>query len=375
MDKRIKIGVVGACGRGLALSNAVNDNGGVIHAVCDINKDQLEECRQKLNASEKYSDYDQMLEQSGIDAVIVGTPMQFHLEHSIKALKRNIHVICEVPAAVSIQECKELYNACQQSKAVYMLAENYIYTLKNMLINELVKQGLFGQVYYAEGEYLHELKELNEKTTWRRKWQTGIAGVTYGTHSLGPILRWLNDDRVVKVCCEDSAQHYNDPRGNPYAQTTPVMLCKTQNGVLIKIRVDMISNRPHATSNYQLQGVDGSYESSRSPMERDKLWLSSLNKKQEWLDLETLCKIDDFAQKYIPEQWRKLSDKISAYGHGGGDYWVIKDFLSTIRKEYSCPIDIYKALDMTLPGLISQQSIIQEGQWLEVPNPRSWQQA
>jgi predicted dehydrogenase len=332
----------------------------------------LEDCKEKLGALEKYSDYDQMLQTSELDAVIVGTPMHFHVEQSIKALKRDIHVLCEVPAAVSIQEFKELYNACKQSKAVYMLAENYVYSLKNMVISELVKHGLFGQVYYAEGEYLHELKELNEQTPWRRKWQTGIEGVTYGTHSLGPILMWLNEDRVIKVCCEDSVHYYKDPRGNPYAQTTPVMLCKTQNGVLIKIRVDMISNRPHAMTNYQLQGVQGCYESARSDKEWNKIWLSSLNKKQEWLDLDTLCAIDDFAQKYIPQQWRKLSSQIAAYGHGGGDYWVIRDFVRTIKKECKCPIDIHKALDMTLPGLISQQSIIEQGQWLQVPDYTLW---
>jgi len=72
-----------------------------------------------------------------------------------------------------------------------MMAENYTYMLPNVIVKELVRRGLFGSVYYAEGEYIHELKGLNEITTWRRKWQTGIDGVTYGTHSLGPILQWM----------------------------------------------------------------------------------------------------------------------------------------------------------------------------------------
>jgi len=51
---------------------------------------------------------------------------------------------------------------------------------------------------------------------WRRKWQTGINGVTYGTHSLGPILQWMPGDRVVSVCCAGSGHHYRDPRGAEY---------------------------------------------------------------------------------------------------------------------------------------------------------------
>ena len=80
-----------------------------------------------------------------------------------------------------------------------MMAENYTYIRSNVLVRELVRRGLFGTTYYAEGEYLHELKGLNEVTRWRRTWQTGVAGVTYGSHSLGPILQWMPGDRVVSV--------------------------------------------------------------------------------------------------------------------------------------------------------------------------------
>ena len=129
----------------------------------------------------------------------------------------------------------------------------------------MVRQGLFGTPYYAEGEYLHELKELNEITKWRRKWQTGINGITYGTHSLGPILQWMPGDRVARVCCAGRGHHYSDPRGDIYEnEDSCVMLCKMRSGGLVKIRVDMLSDRPHAMTNYQLQGTDGCYESSRA---------------------------------------------------------------------------------------------------------------
>ncbi len=67
----------------------------------------------------------------------------------------------------------------------------------------------FGEVYGAEGEYLHELKGLNEITKWRR-WQTGIDGITYPTHSPDRCCSgWTT--AVVRVACEGSG-HYRDPR-------------------------------------------------------------------------------------------------------------------------------------------------------------------
>lgn len=369
---KLNVGVVGAAGRGASFLSALKANGARIHAVCDVQQDKLERCVQTLEAAESYSDYQQMLEKSDLDAVVIGTPMHWHVPQSIAALERSLHVLCEVPAGVSLDECRTLVAAAKKSQAVYMMAENYTYMKPNVLIRELVRQGLFGEVYYAEGEYLHELKELNEITTWRRQWQTGIAGVTYGTHSLGPILQWMPGDRVCKVSCADARQHYRDPRSDEYAQLTPVMLCKTVRGALIKIRVDMISDRPHAMINYALQGTDGCYESDRSGHSGGKIWLRQLSKDIRWHDLHALMEIEELAGKYLPQLWRCPDLAALKAGHGGGDYFEVCDFINAVKGIAPCPIGIHEAMDFTLPGLVSQQSILQDSAWLEVPDSRQW---
>jgi predicted dehydrogenase len=255
-----------------------------------------------------------------------------------------------------------------------MMAENCVYMRPNVLVRALVRRGLFGEVYYAEGEYLHELKGLNEITRWRRRWQTGIDGITYGTHSLGPILGWMPGDRVVRVCCEGSGHHYLDPRGDRYEnQDSCVMLAKTARGALIKIRVDMLSERPHATTNYSLQGTKGCYESARSAGERHKVWLADLSADANacgdanaWIDLA------DLEEEYMPEMWRNPPEAALRAGHGGGDYLQVLDFVRSIVDGLPCPIGIHEAMDMTLPGLISQASIAAGGVWMEVPDSRAW---
>ena len=371
--EKLNFGIVGACARGGSFKAGCDAVGVNIRAVCDINAEGLDEAAKRLDAEEKYTDYETMLAKADLDAVIIGTPMQLHVHQAIMALQRNLHVLGEVTAAVSIDECKALIQAAKKSKGLYMMAENYTYIKPNVLVRELVRQGLFGEVYYAEGEYLHELKGLNEKTRWRRKWQNGIDGVTYGTHSLGPILQWMPGDRVVRVCCEGSGHHYRDPRGENYAQDTSVMLCKTAKGALIKIRVDMISDRPHAMTNYQLQGTNGCYESSRGgPVDKAKIWLKELSKEVKWHDLDSLMEVEVLAEKYLPESWSNPPEAALKAGHGGGDYFEILDFVNAIRKISSTPIGIHEAMDMTLPGLVSQQSIREDGRWLDVPDSREW---
>ena len=374
--ERINVGLVGAVGRGGVLHRALEHGGARIHAVCDIRGERIEECRQRLGAAEAYTDYGEMLEQSDLDAVIVGTPMDRHVPQTLMALERGVRVLSEVPAGISIDECRELVGVAGRSEAIYMMAENYIYMRPNMLITEIVRQGLLGTIYYAEGEYLHELRGLNEQTPWRRIWQTGITGITYGTHSLGPILQWLPGDRVERVCCENSGTHLEDPRGDAYAQDTAVMLAKTAKGVLIKIRVDMVSDRPHAMTNYQLQGTDGVYESDRcDQLDTGRIWFRKLSDEVRWHDIASLMHVRELKQKYLPAFWRDPPPEAVASGHGGGDYFEVLDWLRSIRGEIACPIGIHAAMDITLPGLVSQQSITQGGEWLPVPDSRDWAKA
>ncbi len=371
--ERLNVGIVGVGGRGKSLKNSWEAIGATIQAVCDIDPEGLDSGAEATGACEKYIDYAEMIDKSDIDAVMIATPMHLHVSQSVAALEKGLHVLSEVPAAVNVDECRQLVAACKKSGAVYMMAENYSYQKPNVLVRELVRQGLFGDVYYAEGEYLHELKELNETTVWRREWQTGIAGITYGTHSLGPILQWMPGDRVVKVCCEDVSPRHTDPRGDNYAQTSPVMLCKTAQGRLIKIRVDMISDRPHAMTNYSLQGTDGAYESGRGgPVDRGKIWLRELSDKIEWQDADSLTTIKALADKYLPEIWRNPPEAALKAGHGGGDYFELLDFVNAIKGIADCPSGIHESMDMTLPGLISQESVLKDGAWIEVPDSRDW---
>ena len=381
---KLNVGVVGAAGRGASFRAAFEAHPRTrIHALCDIREDLLAGAAKRLGASEMYVDYAEMLERSDVDAVVIGTPMPFHAPQAIQALERDIHVLSEVTAAVSVEECQALVAAARRSQAIYMMAENYIYTKPNVLVRELVRRGLFGEVYYAEGEYIHELKELNEITPWRRRWQTGIDGITYGTHSLGPILQWLSacpgssGDRVVRVCCAGSGHHYVDPRGDPYEnQDSCVMLAKTARGALIVIRVDMLSERPHAMTNYSLQGTRGCYESARSAGERGKVWLADLcASKDVWLDLADPSDRpsgQSLEAEYLPEMWRHPPEAALHAGHGGGDYFQVLDFVRSIVDGTPCPIGIHEAMDMTLPGLISQASIAAAGVWMEVPDSRTW---
>lgn len=365
MDK-LNIGIVGAVGRGGGFINAINANPNAwVAAMCDVNEDVLRSSAGSLGISDVYTDYGDMLDNADLDAVIIGTPMHLHVNQSIEALSRNLHVMSEVTAAVSIKEAKNLVSACKSSKAKYMMAENCCYMKPMVIVREMAKAGIFGDTYYAEGEYFHNGKALGEITRWRRKWHTGVNGNTYSTHNLGPIYQWM-DDRVVGVSCIGSGRHYKDIRGADYElEDTVVMLCRMERGGLVELRLDLLSNRPYSIF-MRLHGTKGCYESARTPDESPRICLESVENAEKWIPLA------EFEDEFLPCEWRDLPESAVQSGHDGSDYMVVTDFINCIIEDCKPSIGIHEAMDMTLPGLVSQQSIINDSEWLEVPNSREW---
>jgi predicted dehydrogenase len=372
-DPRIRFGIIGAAGRGNSFVRALQANPAAeLSALCDVREEQLQANAAELEVQQTFTDAGKMIRSGTVDAVVIGTPMQFHAPQAILALEHDIHVLSEVTAAVSIEESRELVRAARRSGATYMMAENYTYTKSSVLVKELARRGLFGTPYYGEGAYVHELKQHNVRTPWRRRWQTGINACTYPTHSLGPVLQWFNasearPDRVVAVSAVGTGHHYRDPRGDSYEMEDSVtMMCRLASGGLVQIRVDMLSDRPHHMVHYALQGTDGAYESADSHQAPAKIWLRERHATPTWEPMA------DLEQEFLPEYWKNPPVEAQQAGHGGGDYWEVQDFIRAILQEREVPIGIDAAMDMTLPGLVSEQSLAQGSSWVAVPDPRSW---
>jgi predicted dehydrogenase len=332
-------------------------------AVCDINEATLQRVADTHGIERRFTDYEAMLD-SGVEIVVVATPMHLHVPQAVAALERGVHVLSEVTAATTLQQCGYLLEAAVRSPAKYMMAENYCYMKANVLVRSMAQQGLFGELYFAEGEYLHDVKGLHHTAaglpTWRYYDQVGKQGCTYGTHSLGPVLEWLGE-RVATVACVGSGVH-TDPE-HPMDDTV-LMTCKTESGALVKIRLDMMSNRPHCMAYYSLQGTKGCYEAPRGFGDGPKVWLADYSDKVEWRSLW------DFEDEFLPEMWRSPSEEAVRSGHGGGDYFIVREFVDALLRDERPPIDVWRALDFTLPGLVSEFSIAHGGLPLPVPDVR-----
>jgi hypothetical protein len=126
----------------------------------------------------------------------------------------------------------------------------------------------------------------------------------------------------------------------------------------------MLSNRPHLMDYYSLQGTTGAYEAARAKGQDPRVYVRGRSGDGTWDSLES------YATDFLPVRYARPP---TSAGHWGADAWPILDFIETGRAggppPDSIPVDVYAALNMTLPGIISETSIHQGGTWIAVPDP------
>lgn len=359
-SEQLKIGIVGVP-RGRGQLSAIEAAGPRVRlAGCyDPNPKAMDTFAAGNDAIKQFATFEAAVE--GCDLLIIASPQQYHAPQAAYALRHGVHVLSEVPAAVSMEQVNDLLAAARASSAQYMIAENYCYSRENLTVAAMAKAGLFGDLYFGEAEYVHEMKGYQVdpagNPTWRHYWQVGKNGVTYPTHCLGPLLQWM-DDRIVSLSCVGTGR-WTKPVHD--IEDTVILEARMRKGGLVRMRLDLLSNRPHLMNFYGLQGTKGAYESGRLFGDKPRIYVEGVNKYDEWLGIE------EFSKEHLPERYRNPP---KGSGHWGSDAFPLLDFLEAIETGTKPPLGIYEALEMTLPGIVSEQSIAQGGAWLAVPDPK-----
>jgi predicted dehydrogenase len=362
----IRFGVIGLR-RGRSFIRVCQAVGGAtVTALYDVDAARVAQAAEEVGAR-PFTDLAAFLN-GDVDAVVIASPVPFHADQAVAALGAGKHVLSEVTACQTLEEAEALVRAARSSDAVYMMAENYRYLDEIELLYRLHAAGRFGELYYGAGEYLHDCRDLwydeDGGLTWRGK---GLLGV-YCTHSLGPLL-YITDDRVATVSALAVPGGKFDPRV-PYP-TMYLMQMVTTRGVTLRVRVDHTSPRPHQMAYYALQGTTGAAESWRGGGDQSKVWFadeheqSTVSGGAEWHPLA------EQASRYTPDRL-DAPPEAKLGGHGTSEYWLLQEFLAAVRGERESPIDVYRALDYTLPGVLAVASAAANGAPQTVPDSRAF---
>jgi hypothetical protein len=258
------------------------------------------------------------------------------------------------------------------------MLENYLYPSFVMQVQHMVDLGLFGDLTYGAGAYIHEIRAMrfnpDGSLTWRGENVRDNIGIIYPTHAIGPVARWMGinkTDKLVSLVAmaskpdalhayavekfgADSAPAKVDFKNGDTNQA----LIRTANGRLIEIRYDTASPRPTGMGQLSLQGTKGAYESA---LGQRMVYLEGRTKGEKWETLES------YAKEFQHPRWAKEGALAVKAGHDGGDYFVIADFIEAIRTGLS-PIDVVDAVTWSSIRPLSADSIAAGSKLVAIPD-------
>ncbi|WP_317368787.1 Gfo/Idh/MocA family oxidoreductase [uncultured Tyzzerella sp.] len=390
MKDKINLAMIGLGARGIGLLQLVylQHEDVEIPVVCDVYEDRCQEAADLIEKTGRKrpittTNYKDILNDKDIDAVILCTSWDKHINICIEFMEVGKYVGCEVGGAHSIQECWKLVEAYERTKTPVMLLENCIYGRDEMMIENMSTQGILGKIVHCEGGYRHDLREEiaygKEKRHYRLLNYIHRNGENYPTHELGPIAKILKINRGNRMISLTSIaskswgmkeyikEHKADDIelvNTDFAQgdiVNTIITCA--NGETITLTLDTTLPRYYSRGFY-VQGTKGMYcEDNKSLfIEGEEHEKDHFNWQKHWGNVE------QYREKYDHPVWKKYLSEGIKQGHDGMDWLVFCDFVDCVKNKTEVPIDVYDMAAWMCITALSEQSIAMGGQPVAIPD-------
>jgi predicted dehydrogenase len=118
-----------------------------------------------------YDQYEECLR--AVDAVYVALPNSMHAEYTIRAAKAGVHVLCEKPMAVTVDECRRMIAACRKADVKLMIAYRLHFETLNLSAIDVARRGDLGELKYFNSSFSMTVRRGDIRT--RRKYGGGTV--------------------------------------------------------------------------------------------------------------------------------------------------------------------------------------------------------
>lgn len=388
--KKHKIAVVGLGQRGLGwVTHILDREDAELVAVCDVYEDRVQDM---VNLAKEHgkdhlikycvTDYHELLDKEDIEIVLLIVSWEKHVDASVDFMNAGIITALEVGGAYSIQDCYRLVEAYERTKTPFFFMENCCYGKREMMVLNMVRQGVLGQIVHCDGAYAHDLREEiasgEEIRHYRLRNYRMRNCDNYPTHELGPIARVLNinhGNRMVSLVSQSSkaaglAHYIKETRPqetNLEFQQGDIVntIITCAGGETILLTLDTTLPRSYSRG-FTVRGTKGMYFE-----DNDSIYLHEDHYPKYDFDWKPLWgNAEQYEEKYLDDIWKAehSTDHEGVFGHGGMDELMMNDFLKCIEEGRPMPIDVYDAATWMAITVLSEVSIQKGGMPVEIPD-------
>ena len=200
-DSPVRIGIIGA-GRFAEthLEHFARIDGAQVVALCRRNQDALREMQRQFGIASGYTDYRDMLDAGGIDAVSIVTPTESHRRIALDAISENLHVLCDKPLALTAADAREMLDAAEKAGVVHSTNFNQRGNTTLGRIKRYVDAGYIGDLIHINVRWGQSMFEdaRPEMLSWRGMSNMG-GGTVYELIHVFDAVRFLGGE-VSRIC-------------------------------------------------------------------------------------------------------------------------------------------------------------------------------
>lgn len=384
---RVRLGVIGVGERGTSmLDEFLGVDGVEIVAVCDIVKDKVTAARQIIEKAGQKTpagytngdhDFENLCKRDDLDFIYIATPWDWHVPMALAAMNNGHHAGVEVPVATTLEDCWKLVDASERTRRHCLIMENCCYGYNEMMVLNMARAGLFGDLVHAEAAYIHDLRELlfkdESEGLWRRFPHVTRDGNLYPTHGLGPVAQYLGihhgdrfDHLVSMSSLSVSLPAYREthvPADSPKRKEKykcgdmNTSLIKTAKGRTIMLQHTVTTPRPYDRLN-MISGTRGAFRDYPP-----RLYLDGQEGGEKW------AAIDDYKAQYEHPLWKNIGELARKRGgHGGMDFIMVYRLVECLRKGLAPDLNVYDAAAWSVPGPLSELSVAQGSMPVKFPD-------
>ncbi|QJD87109.1 Gfo/Idh/MocA family protein [Cohnella herbarum] len=388
MKSNVRIGIIGLGGRGMGLLEIIilKMKDVEVVAVCDLHEDRRNRAADVIEMAGNSrpiatSHYNEVLDMASVDAVVITTSWSSHIHIAIDAMEKGKYAACEVGGAYSIQECWKLVEAYERTKVPCMLLENCCYGRDELMVLNMVKLGVFGELVHASGGYHHDLRyEIangKENRHYRLNEYVHRNCENYPTHELGPIAKVLDINRgnrmmsLVSVSSKAAGmqEYLKNKSANSELANTRFMqgdivttIIKCDRGETLTLTLDTTLPRYYSRG-FTVRGTKALFmEDNRS------LFIDGEHDKYETKWKTQWDNADGYREKYDHPIWQSYLREGVREGHDGMDWLVFKAFFDSVKSGTQTPIDVYDMAAWMSISSLSEDSIAMGGQPVAIPD-------
>ncbi|MDA0196274.1 MAG: Gfo/Idh/MocA family oxidoreductase [Bacteroidetes bacterium] len=335
-----------------------------MYAICQRNKEKVEEVGKAFGIEKVYTDYDELLKDPNIDAVHINTPIQNHAEQSIKALEAGKHVACTVPMATTVEECRQIVELTLQTGLTYMMMETVIYSREFLFVKEMYEKGELGKIQFLRASHQQEM------AGWPGYWE-GLPPMHYATHCVGPVLA-LPKGQAEYVSCFGSGRIDEEliPKyGSPFAIETCHIKLKDSD-LSAEVTRSLFNTARQYRESFDVYGSKKSFEWTLIEHEDSVIHTGEDPERVKIPDYAHLlpAEIASFTQQgvYDSDDNQHLSF-IQGSGHGGSHPHLVHEFLTALTEGRSPYPNAAQSANITCVGILAHESSMEGGKLKYLP--------